>query len=150
MAACPAVTGCGFWVDGFWTDLFGSEETDDTGSDGWLGMVPNGQNHTLEFADPPGSVTYRVEIVVDDRDLLFWFGSDEDQAVAAVDAVLLPWGVERFATDDGFDDVEAEIGPALVAAWGGGVPAEDIVLETTLIVANCDVEDEDSGTRGAR
>jgi hypothetical protein len=86
-------------------------------ADTWSLALPLHGVRDLYFESPWGWVQYRLGLLVDDQGMHDWLYEHPDAALNAVDAVLRDFGIARFETDDGFDEVEAAIATALTELY---------------------------------
>jgi len=83
----------------------------------WTAQLPIHGSRSLAFADPSGSIGYHVTLTTDAAALYDWLMENAEEALTAVDAVLLEAPLTRYAEDDGFAEVEDAIARALAGAY---------------------------------
>jgi hypothetical protein len=97
--------------------------------------LPETGSHELTYPDGEGVVGYHVQIRLDSWTVLYWFEDHADEALEAMDAVLLQHDLGELAAGGGFEAIELELHSALELLFATLVGDEtDDLLEVQLTV----------------
>ena len=158
-----AATGC-IWP---WQQVSGDMVWVDTGDTAWndTGAIPGDIGETgeiyyrqlpesgernLQFEDPVwGWIDYRVDLVLEDHALYYWLVENPEEAMAAIDAVLLQHNIIEFDEYTGNTIIENEIKQAIIDAMTGALGGDTSGFrEASLVIINYTDENDIDGDIG--
>ncbi len=97
--------------------------------------LPETGSHDVAYPDDQGVVGYHVQVRIDDWSTLYWIEDHAEEALEAIDAVLLRHPLGELAAGGEFVEIEAEILGALEVLFAVLVGDEtDAILEVQLSV----------------